>query len=39
MNLPTEMVSQNTEQTCGCQGEGGVGLIGSLELVDTNYDI
>ena len=30
-----------TEQTCGCQGGGGMeeGRIGSLGLVDANYFI
>ena len=32
---------RHREQTCGCQGGGGVGerWIGSLGLADTNYYI
>ena len=38
LTYETETDSQ-TEQTCGCQGGGGVGegWIGSLGLADANY--
>ena len=41
MNLFTKQkqIHRHREQTCGCQGEGGVGWgrTGSLGLVDVNY--
>jgi len=42
MNLSTEQEQyhRHREQTCDCQGkEEGVGLMGSLGLIDANYYI
>ena len=39
--MPVKSGSSHREQTCGCQGRGGVGegWTGSLGLVDANYYI
>ena len=43
MNISTKQkqTQRHREQTCGCQGGGGVreGRIGGLGLADTNYYI
>ena len=41
MNLSTKQKQTHREQTCSCQGEGGVGegWSGSLGLADANYYI
>ena len=43
MRLPTEQkqTHRHREQTCGCQGGGGIeeGWTGSLGLADANYYI
>ena len=38
-NLKQKQTHRHREETCGCQGRGGVGegCIGSLGLADINY--
>ena len=41
MNLSTKQnqTHRHGEQTCGCQGVGGVGWTGIWGLIDANYYI
>ena len=39
LSMKQKQTHRYREQTCGCQGGGGEGWIGSLELADANYYI